>query len=146
MNINIYSTSDDKKVLNKSLVFIKSVNVKIKESCDKLNPILIMKKSNLEFNYIYIPDWGRYYFAQTPTYNKGIMSVQCNVDVLMSYRYSIKNLFALVNRQEFVFSPYVLDQMLLTRCDKTIVTQNVGVVGESTSGYKYYLCVNGGVE
>lgn len=103
MIVTIGTTTNDKRDLNKLFSGV-DVTVQPKQPCDILNPVFVLDY-NSEFvsaNYVYCPDFGRYYFiVKPPTLLQGHrMELSCSVDVLMSFNANIKNVSALVVRQE----------------------------------------------
>lgn len=75
----------------------------------------------LSANYVYIPEFNRYYFIND------IISIRTNmwrlnmhVDVLMSYKNQIKQMNAFVNRNEFEYDEMVKDDMISYYYDKEV--------------------------
>lgn len=75
----------------------------------------------LSANYVYIPEFNRYYFIND------IISIRTNmwrldmhVDVLMSYKNQIKQMNAFVNRNEFEYDELVKDDMVSYYYDKEV--------------------------
>lgn len=103
MTVNLGITTDDKRTLNKSFaVNYTANNVHVKDNCSVLNPVITFQLSNIgyNFNYMYIPEFGRYYFIDDIRILTGNrVEVTGSVDVLMSYRESIRALTVNVSRQ-----------------------------------------------
>lgn len=111
MQITIGSTSDDKRKLSKSFSGT-NITAKLKQPCDILNPIFIISydKAYMTANYIYVPDFARYYFINNISVMPGNRAeLSCSVDVLMSYQQAIKSLKVDVERQEHLTEPYLPD-------------------------------------
>ena len=101
MDVYIYKNSDDKRVLNKTMDTQRSVTADIKGTCSITAPNLILSYQGVDFNYIYVPAWSRYYFVTDITVTTGgRVEVRCKVDVLMSYRDDILNTSAHIIRSE----------------------------------------------
>ena len=75
----------------------------------------------LSANYVYIPEFNRYYFIND------IISIRTNmwrlnmhVDVLMSYKKQIKQMNAFVNRNEFEYDEMIKDDLVSYYYDKEV--------------------------
>lgn len=86
--------SGDKNSINKGLQNAKSYQCELLEDCDIVNPKINIEinKEDLpqSFNYMYIPDFGRYYFLYSPknlNFNMWEFSGHC--DVIKSFGSSI---------------------------------------------------------
>lgn len=123
MIITIGTTQNDKKDLNKSFAGI-DVIVQPKQPCDILNPVftLAYDSSLVNANYVYCPEFKRYYFVtKPPTLLAGKrMELQCTVDVLMSWQSGIKSVKTLISRQE--------NAGLSTIPDSNIVIKNYDII------------------
>lgn len=101
MDVYIYNNNDDNRVLNKTLYVQRNVIADIKGTCSITSPTLILSYQGVDFNYIYVPAWSRYYFVTDITVTTGgRVEVRCKVDVLMSYRGGILNTSAHIIRSE----------------------------------------------
>lgn len=72
-------------------------------------------------NYMYIPEFGRYYFIVDVVMNinrQYIITGQ--VDVLMSYKEYLKGISCYIERNEFDYDPFVEDSLLPMRADKLV--------------------------
>lgn len=76
MQITLYHTSSDKKVVNKALAGATVKNVTLKDGLDQNAPVFYIQNDvNLMiYNYCYIPDWGYYYIV-----NHGVANGQQNI-------------------------------------------------------------------
>lgn len=107
-SVQIGTCNDDVRKLNKSFSGT-GVSCRIKEPCDILYPTIIVdyNSSFANANYVYIPEWGRYYFIDNITVAPGhTMMIHCVVDVLNSWKNSISNITTdiLVNEGKGQFS------------------------------------------
>lgn len=109
MTVTLYKTSDDRRVVTKTLTSIASnVTIIPKEQLDILTPRirLAWNSAYLAANYMYISDLGRYYFISDMLLNTGHnIDIIGNVDVLMSYAAQIRALDATIIRSESVGAP-----------------------------------------
>lgn len=147
MQVLLYSTTSDSRNLTKNVIQRGSTLAYIKEDCRLSDPILYLNVAGLDMsntNYLYIPEWGRFYYVKEVTFsNSGTARVELHVDVLMSFADSIRAINTLIERQEFVFSPYILDSELLTRVDRKITYKVLGSIGNPSGAY-IALTVTGG--
>lgn len=154
MEIIVYSTSSDRRRLNKDLQQVGIIqNVKIKDKTSVIDPVFIVSKSALEglrYNYCYVAGLNRYYFINNIEYDiGGIILLHCHVDVLETYKDYIISHNAYVVRQEKNFgggnnkNGAFFDAKYPIRSDVIIEPIDINVVGNS---YAYYLTVNGGVQ
>lgn len=93
MELKLYKVIENYDVINKRKTLVTSMMIRLKRSTDILNPILIIK-SELDLinlvNYCYIPDLERYYFINgIEPYPNGVYRLQCQVDVLESFKTDI---------------------------------------------------------
>lgn len=80
----------------------------------------------IDFNYIYIKEFNRYYFVNDVTmvrYN--LYNLSLSVDVLMTYRWDIIDLRAFVDRNEFEYNPNVVDKNRVIELGYDIQVDNV---------------------
>lgn len=83
------------------------------EAHDPVNIMAPMMKFNLssviDYNYMYVQDWDRYYWIDSWTYDKGIWLATCSIDPLASWRNSIGNMTEYVLRSADEWTPDVVD-------------------------------------
>lgn len=107
MDIYLYNTADDDNVLNKTLTDELLIsNVKLKSPVNINNPILTLSNKIVyddgygggwtyetkDYNYAYIPAFGRYYFIENVTLQSNNINVlTLKVDVLKTYENEILN-------------------------------------------------------
>lgn len=114
----LYNNADDPKVLGKSLSGGTPVNSIVPtEACDILNPTFILNynPSYTTCNYIVVgAPFNRSYFITDMKIDIGKkIVISCAVDVLETYKDSIKNCMACVTRNEGIGKPtYVPDDKL----------------------------------
>lgn len=73
-------------------------SVYLKDNSSILSPVIEIEGTEdpTSWNYMYIPDYGRYYFIQNWTYYRGIWSCQGEVDSLASWKSAVLSTSALV--------------------------------------------------
>lgn len=83
--------------------------------------ILIEYPKFIDFNYIFIPQFNRYYFVtDVRISNYSLYELDLTVDVLMSYKDALINLNAFVDRNESKSNPMLIDK-------KRVIEQGVNV-------------------
>lgn len=91
--------------------FTKTVTCMLKEGSSIINPTLIFERANIghTYNYVYIADFGRYYFVNDIVYDGARIFYYCSVDVLATYKSTIGNASAYVLRAAYTYNEYVID-------------------------------------
>ena len=133
MRVILYQTKSDDRYLYKKLVTLANLSrgFELKANCDMENPSLRFSKKTYsevsKINYCYISTFKRFYFVKNITLESdGIYSLECEVDVLMSFQDSIKSILTLITRQEKVYSNYIVDEKLPVKCTRLITYKTIG--------------------
>lgn len=112
MTVDLYINKSQNNVVLKDVTLIKNVMCRPYETINIINPSLIIDYDVLllNCNYVYIPDFNRYYFAVINVNTDNSITLSCNVDVLMSFQQSILNSYATVLRNSGIGAPtHVVD-------------------------------------
>lgn len=145
MTITLYKNLSDNKVVSKNIVEGPSYTVTIKRDCSVEEPYFLLEKSTTDiadYNYLYCPDFHRYYYIRKRRIVMGGMfEIECFVDALKSFSVGIRNLQAIVDRQEFIFNPYLEDAGICITQGSVITPIKGSKVGEDT--YSIYLTAVG---
>lgn len=102
MTVQFYNTSDDPRVINKSLGSeLEKTGIRFKDDTNILQPILDLDYDERLFskNYCHIGLLHRYYFIKDIITTNNRLYIHCEVDVLKTYESQIKNTNAFVVRQ-----------------------------------------------
>lgn len=88
-------------------------SVRLKDSTSMLHPTLEMDRFsyNHDWNYAYIPDFGRYYFISDTVYDGPIAAVSMNVDALASWKTQIGSSTQYVVRAASDYDGDVIDNL-----------------------------------
>lgn len=99
-SINLYNTTDDANVANKTLNLVEAnVACDIYENCTMLQPRLILAYSETRMNCSYIRVFNRYYnIVSKDLQPGGKMVITCTIDAILTYWDQIKNLPCTVTR------------------------------------------------
>lgn len=128
--------------------------VKLKSPCGILQPVLELSTPIVkDYNYVYIPEFDRFYFITSVGYSGGLWHVSCEVDVLASYRNIIFEQQEYVLRSASESNGDVVDGMypVTTNIVETVAASSgsnytmagvfcLGVAGSGSAlGVSYYL-------
>ena len=143
MDVKLYNNSYDTRELNKSPALIATVNViAVTDTNNITSPYLILDATSFNFNYVYIPDWGRYYFATIDVMDGVRMGVKCEEDYLMSHRDAILNSQIIAKRSASAPNPYIADPCCGDEGTVEVSYRNVSNTAFSSTG-SYLLTIAG---
>ena len=120
MNITLYKNLSDDKVINKTKTEARQLTGTLYEPTDVLNPKIDITMFNgvFEYNYLYIPVFGRYYFITDITVVDGRkIQLTCHVDALESWwNKGLSNVECHITRQQDWQKAnfYLVDNRLVT--------------------------------
>ena len=121
MKIVLYSMTSDKRKIGKTKAKLFELeNVIIKQSTSAIEPTFVVSKqkgknlpSMYRVNYLYSYATKKYYFVSDIRWVTGrCLELICVEDVLETYKNNILSLTTLIERQENVYSPYIVDDEL----------------------------------
>jgi len=112
-----YNTSDD-RCINKNITGETSFVGELRDEVDMVNPVIRFDRQEvLRFNYAYIPEFQRYYsVSDRNCFRDGLWDISLAIDVLMSFRGDIWQLYAVVDKQtdDDKGDEYIDDNSLVT--------------------------------
>lgn len=93
MQVELYTTTDNPNVINKTLTKVREVNVTFRQMVDEKSPVMILHNQNIDgCNYAYIPTFKRYYFINdVSNYSNVLARVALTSDLLMTYKDTLLN-------------------------------------------------------
>lgn len=145
MQVIFYNNRSDNRKLSKSITELSRTDCQLKDNCSLINPILLVSHSALSLynqcNYMYIPEFGRYYYCELSAMTGDMIEVHGKVDVLMSHAANIRALQCTILRQQNKFNPYIVDPFIPSRAQRNIQRVSVGTYNAGTG---LYLTVDGG--
>lgn len=137
----------------------KERQIELKQPTDIINPVLLIKDFDIEFNFCHVPTLGRYYKVSTVRWLNGLWEVSTVVDVLATWRNNIgaQNLYVL--RSSNTWDGAIFDTTYSSKADVSIsehsaagsfFAQNIGdgifsVGVASSGGTDYYLFTKSGL-
>lgn len=128
MNVVIGNTKNDKNNLIKDFTIVKEFTAILKTDTSIIAPTLIVNNLSIEeltqCNYCYIADLKRYYFVKNINLNSNnTISIECEVDVLNSFKEEILLINGTVKRAENLNNGYIIDSEYKALSYSNIVTK-----------------------
>lgn len=112
LTVTLYNNGSPVEKIGKTLTNGSDFSCLLKDATSILRPTIeVSSSSNLSsFNYMYISDFGRYYFIDdiVSTHNNR-WEISAHVDVLETYATEILNNSAVVRRQQSQYNLYLDD-------------------------------------
>ena len=110
MIIKLYKTLSEDNKLDKELTLVREVNINLLIRSNVTAFDFSLSGNTVDINYMYIPDFGKYYFLKSPTIERnGYTSFRAEEDVLMTYRDQIRQETGIILRQENEGNLYLVD-------------------------------------
>lgn len=111
MTIILYNNTSPSNYVNKSISVVSTLNGTLRNPTSIIDPVVTIERSNpTGFNYARIEEFGRYYFVTGISSElSNLISISLHVDVLMTYKEGIKDMNAIIKRQENKFNLYLDD-------------------------------------
>ena len=128
---NFYTNYSDSNVVHKSKSkILTGVQIRYKEPLIVDKPVLTLDKielwQNVAYtNYFYLNDTKRYYFIDDIIVNHGYIEIKGHTDVLSSFWSFVKTKQCYINRQENVYSKYIVDNEYPVYATRDIVVKNI---------------------
>lgn len=100
MDVKLYNNNSETNVLYKNLNNETVYSGTLRDSTNLYNPSILISTSQIlsNFNYCYIPQFHRYYYINNmEIYRNGVWNLDLKCDVLMSFKNSIAECYAIVN-------------------------------------------------
>lgn len=136
MLVNLYSF-DKKKNSTKQPTITDATtltSVQLKDATSIVNPVLLINPSDSAlptpfvpsgFNYVHIPSFGRYYYVTDWNWINGIWECYLTVDVLASFKTSIGNMSAYVERSSYTYNTSIIDKLYPAKTDVQITSATI---------------------
>lgn len=101
MNIILYDNKEEKYKVNKKPTQVANLTGSLREESNISNPTITIERQAIDFNYVYIPDFKRYYYVtEITSVRNNLLRVSLHVDVLNSFKNQILQLKSIINNQE----------------------------------------------
>lgn len=136
--------------IGKTLTIGTDYTCTLKDNCSILKPVLDISSSDniTTFNYMYISEFGRYYFIDDITsLHNNIWRISAHVDVLETYSTAILANDAVIKRQQKLFNLYLDDnEFKLYNKEQIQTLQFKQTTGQGLSKTLTYILVTNGAE
>lgn len=111
MNVQLLKNTSNTNSFSRSFAKNKTYSCVLKEGSDALNPSITLEIENpTDYNEMYIPEFGRYYFIGWENISNSLWRAYAKeIDVLYTYRDQILNLQAVIDKQETNFNKLLDD-------------------------------------
>lgn len=110
MVVKLYKTLSEDNKLDKELTLIKEIGINLLIRSNVTSFEFSLSGEILDINYMYIPDFGKYYFLKSPTIERnGYTTFRVEEDVLMTYKAQIRQESGIILRQENEGNLYITD-------------------------------------
>ena len=146
MQATFYNNASDERYLNKEISEkFSNINLEIITPASVVRPSFKLSSGILgqSVNYVYVKELERYYYIRNWTMENGYVIIECEVDVLMSFKKAIKLQNVIVKRQENKYNLYQVDEKFKTLncpCERVLEFPS----GFDFSTQNFILCIAGG--
>lgn len=127
LSINLQSNASEKNKVDKDITNILTLSGTLRQETSVLDPVILIEGSEetiLTANYLTIPDFGRSYFITGfRSIRKGLIEISCHVDVLYSYKDTLRQQKAIIKRNTSNWNLYLNDGSLTTYQDPYVLTE-----------------------
>ncbi len=112
--IGLINTADASNVIGKKMSLVADLVGHFRAEVDIVNPVVTIERSSaLGFNYVYIADFGRYYFVdEVRAVRNNVLELHLSCDPLESFRTEILSHDAIIDKQEKQWNLYLNDDSL----------------------------------
>ena len=118
MNLLLYRNKSESERVVKEIELIDTLEGTLRSNTSISNPIITIEYDlDLNINYCYIEEFGRYYYIDDIiVVGNKLLELHMNVDVLMSFADSIKSQKAIIKRNTYLYDLYLDDGTF--KCDQ----------------------------
>lgn len=126
MTLNLYKTTSEVNKVTKTLTDEISLTGTLRDASSVMKPTIMIEEDNIsDYNYAYIPEFGRYYFiTNIDSVRNNIWNISMRCDVLMTYADEIKNNTAVIARNSNLWNLYYQDEQFKILNYETIQTKS----------------------
>lgn len=112
MRATFYENKSDERYMNKDISSkYSNITLEVLTPSSVVRPSFKLSTGLLgqKVNYLYVNELERYYYIRNWTMENGYVRLDCEVDVLMSFKSGIKEQNVIVSRQEHKYNLYQND-------------------------------------
>ena len=146
MKGKFYNNKSDARYMNKSIdLKYDNIPIEVLTPASVVRPVLKVSSGLIgqSVNYVYVDDLERYYYIRNWTIENGYVTLECEVDVLMSFKNAIKQQNVIVSRQQKKYNLYMTDQKQKFYNTNATVVKEFPTKPFSISKSQFILCLNG---
>lgn len=129
LDMILYHNNAEQNRLDKTnfLESVSTLNGYLRDKTSITNPSIIIEMSEFPtFNYVYLPKFNRYYYVTNIlSIATNLWQIDMHVDVLMSYKDKILLQSAIIERNEYEWNPYLIDNSLPVSKEPNITVEEV---------------------
>lgn len=109
--VQLYKNTSGTHHTSKTLISFGTVQCDIKDVTNKERPLITIAATDFYdgVNYIYIPHFGRYYYASVDVGRGQVVTYDCKSDPLMSFRSQILQCPVIVTKNPWKYDMYLPD-------------------------------------
>lgn len=147
MKIFLYSNSSAVNEVSKLLTPLDEYDCTVKTPFSLESPTFRLVCPPMDVvsrcNYFHIPDMHRYFHVTSRVVQSGnCLELGGKTDGLMSFASDVRNVTAMIERQEFLYDDYLVDSNLPVRADCIVNVETKSKVGDDNY-YVYVTCTGG---
>lgn len=144
MDMELYNYTGDRRVLNKNMTYLaKVIILDVTDTTSILTPTILIDTRAINFNYVYIADWNRYYYVTNIDMVDGErLAVRLKCDVLMSHRDAINRSQIIAKRSASAPNAYIPDAVCGDEGTIETIYRNVSNTAFNSTG-SYLLTIAG---
>lgn len=126
MNIQLLTNTSPREFVTKSTTDLGTITGSLREGCSMLRPRFEIAQAAVPsgVNYVYIPDFGRYYYARVNSIRTGLWEIEAEVDPLMSWATQLRQCSGIVARSETNYNTYLDDGSFRAYADPHVITKD----------------------
>lgn len=146
MQGKFYNNKSDARYMNKSIdLKYNNIPLEILTPASVVRPVLKVSSGLIgqSVNYVYVDELERYYYIRNWTMENGYILLECEVDVLMSFKNAIKQQNVIVSRQQKKYNLYMTDHKQKFYNTNATVVKEFPKKPFSISKSQFILCLNG---
>lgn len=145
-SVDLYVNNSPVEKIGKDLTGSHTISgVLLKRDTSILKPVLLVNSAQdiFTFNYMYISEFGRYYFIDDiRSVHDNLWEISAHVDVLETYKNQILSNTAVIRRQSALYNTYLNDPEWKTYAYETIAAYKFKTT-PFNKALKYILTVAG---
>ena len=115
MRGKFYNNKSDARYMNKKIdLKYDNIPIEVLTPASVVRPVLKVSSGLIgqSVNYVYVDELERYYYIRNWVMENGFVQLECEVDVLMSFKDAIKQQNVIVSRQQNSYNLYQVDEKM----------------------------------